>query len=110
MSPPSAIEPQSGDKAKPNTVAPNEPGLNEKDAKVKMPMFPRPPTFDDPYKERAYLKGRLAAAFRIFGKYGFDEGVAGHITLRVGLPEHAWRQHRMLTRVRRTPWIQRRSG
>ena len=44
--------------------------------------FPKPPTFDDPYKERAYLKGRLAAAFRIFGKYGFDEGVAGHITLR----------------------------
>jgi hypothetical protein len=29
------------------------------------------------------LKGRLAAAFRIFGKHGFDEGVAGHITLRV---------------------------
>lgn len=28
------------------------------------------------------MKGRLAAAFRIFGKYGFDEGVAGHITLR----------------------------
>lgn len=27
-------------------------------------------------------KGRLAAAFRIFGKYGYDEGVAGHITLR----------------------------
>lgn len=48
-----------------------------------MPSFPGPPKFDDPYKERAYLKGRLAAAFRIFGKYGFDEGVAGHITLRV---------------------------
>lgn len=45
--------------------------------------FPTKPKFDDPYKERDYLKGRLAAAFRIFGKYGFDEGVAGHITLRV---------------------------
>lgn len=45
--------------------------------------FPGPPKFDDPYKERAYLKGRLAAAFRVFGKFGFDEGVAGHITLRV---------------------------
>jgi len=44
--------------------------------------FPGPPKFDDPYKERAYLKGRLAAAFRVFGKFGFDEGVAGHITLR----------------------------
>jgi ribulose-5-phosphate 4-epimerase/fuculose-1-phosphate aldolase len=50
-----------------------------------MPQFPGPPKFDDPYKERAYLKGRLAAAFRIFGKYGFDEGVAGHITMRVRL-------------------------
>ncbi|KAF2744032.1 class II aldolase/adducin domain-containing protein [Sporormia fimetaria CBS 119925] len=47
-----------------------------------MSAFPGPPKFDDPYKEREYLKGRLAAAFRIFGKYGFDEGVAGHITLR----------------------------
>lgn len=42
----------------------------------------RPPKFADKYEERDYLKGRLAAAFRIFGKYGFDEGVAGHITLR----------------------------
>ena len=25
---------------------------------------------------------RLAAALRIFGKFGFDEGVAGHITVR----------------------------
>lgn len=41
--------------------------------------FPRPPKFDDPYKERAYWKGRLAAAFRIFAKYGFDEGVAGKL-------------------------------
>jgi len=49
---------------------------------ISMPKFPTPPKFDDPYKEREYLKGRLAAAFRIFGKYGFDEGVAGHITLR----------------------------
>jgi len=83
MSPPSAIEPQAGDETKPNTVEPNEPGLSQKAGKKEMPMFPGPPKFDDPYKERAYLKGRLAAAFRIFGKYGFDEGVAGHITLRV---------------------------
>jgi len=47
-----------------------------------MAKTPAPPKFDNPYKEREYLKGRLAAAFRIFGKYGFDEGVAGHITLR----------------------------
>lgn len=42
-----------------------------------------PPVFNDPYKARQYLKGRLALAFRIFAKRGFDEGVAGHITVRV---------------------------
>ena len=50
-----------------------------------MPNFPSPPQFEDKHKEREYAKGRLAGAFRIFGKYGFDEGVAGHITLRVSL-------------------------
>ena len=45
--------------------------------------FPQPPKFDNKLEEREYLKGRLAAAFRIFGQKGFDEGVAGHITLRV---------------------------
>ena len=45
--------------------------------------FPRPPKFADKYEEREYLKFRLAQAFRIFGKLGYDEGVAGHITVRV---------------------------
>ncbi|MEP1472903.1 MAG: class II aldolase/adducin family protein [Halieaceae bacterium] len=36
--------------------------------------------------ERKLRKERLAAALRIFGKFGFDEGVAGHITVRD--PEH----------------------
>jgi len=62
--------------------APLEPGVKKSIAKGKMIEFPRPPKFDDKYAERDYLKGRLAAAFRIFGKNGFDEGVAGHITLR----------------------------
>ncbi|KAI9789134.1 MAG: hypothetical protein M1833_002769 [Piccolia ochrophora] len=60
---------------------PLEPGLSEGQAKVKA-TIPKPPSFEDKYEERTYLKGRLAAAFRIFGKYGFDEGVAGHITVR----------------------------
>ena len=34
-----------------------------------------PPIFDDKMKEREYLKERLAAAFRIFGKFGFDHHV-----------------------------------
>ena len=33
-------------------------------------------------EERLERKQRLAAAFRLFGKFGFDEGVAGHITVR----------------------------
>lgn len=40
------------------------------------------PKLEDPYQMREYQKGRLALAFRIFGKFGYDEGVAGHITLR----------------------------
>ena len=29
-----------------------------------------PPTFDDKYEERVYMKQRLALAFRIFAKFG----------------------------------------
>jgi len=44
------------------------------------------PEFATVEDERLYRKQRLAAAFRIFGRLGFDEGVAGHITARD--PEH----------------------
>ncbi|MGZ4675646.1 MAG: class II aldolase/adducin family protein [Acidimicrobiia bacterium] len=33
-------------------------------------------------QERLHRKQRLAATFRLFGKFGFDEGVAGHVTAR----------------------------
>ncbi len=33
-------------------------------------------------EERLHRKQQLVAAFRLFGKFGFDEGVAGHITVR----------------------------
>lgn len=56
------------------------------DTAVMGSKFPTPPKFDDKYKEREYLKGRLILAYRIFAKLGYDEGVAGHITLRVRLP------------------------
>ena len=59
-------------------------GVHEESAaKTLTSKIPEPPKFDHPHEERDFLKGRLAAAFRIFGKHGFDEGVAGHITLRV---------------------------
>jgi ribulose-5-phosphate 4-epimerase/fuculose-1-phosphate aldolase len=44
--------------------------------------IPSPPTFARPEEERRHRKQRLAAAFRLFARYGFDEGVAGHITAR----------------------------
>jgi ribulose-5-phosphate 4-epimerase/fuculose-1-phosphate aldolase len=44
------------------------------------------PKFDTVDEERRHRKQRLAAAFRLFGRFGFDEGVAGHITARD--PEH----------------------
>src|SRR5262245_47043527 len=44
--------------------------------------LPMPPTFESVEEERLHRKQRLAAAFRLFAKFGFDEGVAGHITAR----------------------------
>jgi ribulose-5-phosphate 4-epimerase/fuculose-1-phosphate aldolase len=44
--------------------------------------FPTPPTFERVEDERIYHQQRLVAAFRLFAHYGFDEGVAGHITIR----------------------------
>jgi ribulose-5-phosphate 4-epimerase/fuculose-1-phosphate aldolase len=68
--------------AQPSSTAPHEPKVNSQTASAQMLKFPSPPTFTDKHEERKYLKGRLALAFRIFGKLGYDEGVAGHITLR----------------------------
>jgi ribulose-5-phosphate 4-epimerase/fuculose-1-phosphate aldolase len=45
------------------------------------------PTFDSVDAERTHLKQRMAAAFRLFDRFGFNEGVAGHLTGRD--PEHA---------------------
>ena len=44
--------------------------------------LPIPPTFAKVEEERRHRKERLAAGFRLFSKFGFDEGVAGHITAR----------------------------
>ena len=54
---------------------------------MKMEIFrPEPPSFGSSKEERLHIKQRLAAAFRLFSRFGFDEGVAGHITARD--PEH----------------------
>jgi ribulose-5-phosphate 4-epimerase/fuculose-1-phosphate aldolase len=48
--------------------------------------LPYLPQFDTVEEARRHRKERLAASFRLFGRFGFDEGVAGHITARD--PEH----------------------
>jgi ribulose-5-phosphate 4-epimerase/fuculose-1-phosphate aldolase len=48
--------------------------------------LPGPPQFANVADERRHRKERLAASFRLFSKFGFDEGVTGHITARD--PEH----------------------
>ena len=40
------------------------------------------PHFDSPEAERTHIKQRMAAAFRLFDRFGFGEGVAGHLTAR----------------------------
>ena len=41
--------------------------------------------------ERRYRQERLAGAFRLFARYGFDQGLAGHITARdPELTDHFW--------------------
>jgi ribulose-5-phosphate 4-epimerase/fuculose-1-phosphate aldolase len=66
----------------PTTAAlPSQPGLELK----------LPPTFDTIEAERQHRKERLAGSLRIFGRLGFGEGVAGHITARdPELLDHFW--------------------
>jgi ribulose-5-phosphate 4-epimerase/fuculose-1-phosphate aldolase len=54
-------------------------------------QFDLPPTFATVEEERAHRKAKLAGALRIFGRFGFGEGVAGHITVRdPEFPDHFW--------------------
>jgi ribulose-5-phosphate 4-epimerase/fuculose-1-phosphate aldolase len=49
------------------------------------------PTFASPEEEQLHRKQHLAAAFRVWAKLGYDEGVAGHITVRDPIrPDHFW--------------------
>ena len=53
--------------------------LGDKEGKV---IIRSPPKFKTIEEERDYQKQHLAIAFRVFAKQRFDEGVAGHISLR----------------------------
>lgn len=58
------------------------------------PAAPEPPPLPLPLRpqlatheeERRHRKQRLAAAIRLFGKYGYGEGISGHLSVRD--PEH----------------------
>jgi ribulose-5-phosphate 4-epimerase/fuculose-1-phosphate aldolase len=63
----------------------------EEEAMPEVVKLPREKAFDSPKEERLHRKQRLAAAFRLFSEFGFDEGVAGHITARdPELLDHFW--------------------
>ena len=48
-------------------------------------------TMIDVTAERLQRKQKLAAAFRLFSHFGYEEGVAGHITVRdPERPDHFW--------------------
>jgi ribulose-5-phosphate 4-epimerase/fuculose-1-phosphate aldolase len=46
------------------------------------PTYLQPPTFASPDEQRREFKLKLAAALRIFARFGFNEGIAGHLTVR----------------------------
>jgi ribulose-5-phosphate 4-epimerase/fuculose-1-phosphate aldolase len=53
--------------------------------------LPLMPEFESPADEQRHRKERLAAGFRLFAKFGFEEGVAGHITARDPIePDTFW--------------------
>jgi ribulose-5-phosphate 4-epimerase/fuculose-1-phosphate aldolase len=60
---------------------------------MEMEHFKRPgaPVLNSVEEERRYRKERLAGAFRVFAKMGYDYGVSGHITARdPEYPDHFW--------------------
>ncbi|KNZ77905.1 Meiotically up-regulated gene 14 protein [Termitomyces sp. J132] len=50
-----------------------------KDGSIRLKPMPK---FEDPYAEREWIKAHLAAVFRYWGKMGYADGNAGHITVR----------------------------
>ncbi|MEE1757277.1 class II aldolase/adducin family protein [Streptomyces sp. SP18CS02] len=55
------------------------------DTNTGLPL-PTEPEFGSVDETRRHRKQRLTAALRLFGKYGFGEGISGHISVRD--PEH----------------------
>ncbi|MFE7329207.1 class II aldolase/adducin family protein [Streptomyces sp. NPDC057565] len=49
---------------------------------VEQLQFAMPPVHESVGEERAHRKERLAGALRLFGEYGYEDGVSGHLTAR----------------------------
>jgi len=63
-------------------------GMTTSGKKLKIRSYPK---FNSLEEERLYRKQHLAAAFRVFADRGYDEGVAGHISVRDPiLTDHFW--------------------
>lgn len=63
-------------------------GKTKEGKKLRIRSYPK---FESLEEERLYRKQHLAAAFRVFAERGFDEGVAGHISVRDPiLTDHFW--------------------
>lgn len=45
-------------------------------------LYVQPPRFGSVAEERLHVRQRLAAAFRLFARFGYDQGAAGHVTAR----------------------------
>lgn len=59
----------------------HEPANYLADTETGLPL-PKPPVFDSVDDERRHRKQRLAAALRLFGKFGYSEGISGHLSVR----------------------------
>lgn len=66
-------------------------GLRLNAVPFRQDWFDETPVVRDVVAERRYRQERLAGAFRLFARYGFDRGLAGHITARdPELTDHFW--------------------
>jgi ribulose-5-phosphate 4-epimerase/fuculose-1-phosphate aldolase len=62
--------------------------IGDRAGTIHMPVIP---TFSTPVDEREWCLEHMAGAFRLFGKFNFGEGAAGHISLRDPVnPEWMW--------------------
>ena len=58
---------------------------------INNPDIPTSEKFSDPIEEQKHRKKRLVVSLKLFSSFGFDEGVAGHITVRDPVdPESFW--------------------